>query len=623
MVYNDLIYDRYNIRNKQGYRLIESVTDKSAGNKLATLRVGKIPMYVESLDKIVDVELKTIIQSVDKALGLIGSKYSFMYSYIQHCRPMYVLANPEDENCFHKTMSVDNLGNLWLNVHFIYNNLDCDVKKIFGILFHELMHNFLNHLSIGLKILPMEDRRKLKMTSEELYELEMTKQNICADMEVNCNMVADGVVTADFWKEMKGVFDKDYFGKMYEDIYRENGDELLKRYLSNGGTVLPPEYLEALKAIFEALKVLRDPNSTERDKDIASTKLRDIIEKLFGESKTKMTIRKRLKMLQKTRIKEIGEIGPYLKKVIDDLDVSPVNMTSSDLNGFIDDVDTLKKEMERCVTKISEKFTLDEDVFLKDNEECWTTLVDGVVRLNRETKLTYDERDEISEKIIYSISKLIADNLKKDKLKEEFERKMKELKERRKKRAEKLREEKRKKHILHNYYLRIKDMAAIYYHERLDEKSFELCNEYADLVKPLLEKEIHDINESDLTEIYVVIGKLKESFFENLKRLREEKILIDRDDRFFTGLVDAFYEDTKHMFDFLKEEHTETEYVSVVKIALSSLRRIGTEFHRQAKVRPSEEYKKAYYEEYKRLYKIYEELGEKGLRREFKLPTED
>lgn len=623
MAYNDLIYNRYKLRNKQGYRLIESITDKSAGNKLSILKLGKIPMYVESLDKIVDVELKKIVQSVDSALGKIGSKYSFMYTYLQHCRPMFVIANPADANCIHKTFSIDNLGNLWMNVYFIYNELDCDVNKIFGILFHELMHNFLNHIQTSLKILPFEDRVKLKHTSSKLYDLEMAKQNICADMEVNCNMVADGVVTEDFWKEMHGIFDKEYYGRMYEDIYEKDGDKLLKRYMSKKGEGVSPEYLEALKAIFEALKVLRDPEATERDKDIAATKLRDIIEKLFGESKTKMTIRKRLKKLQKTQIKEIGEIGPYLKKVIDDLDVSPINMTDEDLDIFVEDVNTLKEEMKRCVTKISEKFTLDEEVFLKDNEECWTLLIDGVTRLNKEKELTFEQRDEISEKIIYSIGKLIADNLKKNKLKEEFEKRMKEIKERKKKKVEKIREEKRKKHILYNYWLRVEDMAAIYYHGRLDEKSFELCNEYAKLIKKLLDKDIHEINEDDVSGMYPIIENLKETFYENLKNLKEQKILIDRDDSFFVDLVDRFYEETKYMLDYLKEEHTETEIVSVVKIALSSWRRIGREFHRQQKIRPSEEYKKAYYDEYKRLYKVWEELGEKGLKRELGIPIDE
>ena len=615
-----LPYSGYRMKNAQEYRIFESITDKSAGNKISILKLGKIKMYVPALDKVMDVELKPIVRSVDMALGKIGSKYSFMYTYIQNSRPMFVLTDPNLKECIHKTMSVDNSGNLWLNVHFIYNDLDCNVDKIFGILFHELMHNFLDHLSRGQKILPKEERMRLYGISKDMLENEDLKQNLCADMEVNCNMVADGVVTSDFWKEMKGVFDEKYFGKQFEEIYKTDGDELLKKYLKSGGVKISEEYLEALKAILEALRIFHDPDATEREKDISASKLRDIIESLFGETKTKMTIRKSLIKLQKLNLKEIGEIGPYLKKVIDDLEVSPVNMTEDDLSTFINDVSILKEEMKNCASEIGDMFDLDKDEFLKDNEECWTFLSDGVSRLSKEKELPDEERDEITEKIIFLISKLISNNLMKDKLKEEFKKRMKEIEEKRKKKMEKEIEKKEKKHILYNYLLRVEDMAAIYYHERLDMESFKLCSEYADIIKPLLHKDIHDINEDDLSLAYDVIKGLKKSFYENLKILKEKGILIDRDDSFFVDLVDRFYNDTKYMLDFLIGDHTETEIVSVVKTALSSLRRIGREFHRQAKVRPSEEYKEAFDSEWKRLVKIFNELGEKGLRRELGLP---
>lgn len=615
-----LPYSGYRMKNTQEYRLFEAVTDKSAGNKLSMIRLGKIKMYIPALDKVMEVELKPIIKSVDLALGKIGSKYSFMYTYIQNSRPMFVVTDPSLKECIHKTMSVDSLGNLWLNVHFIYNDLDCDVNKIFGILFHELMHNFLDHLGRGEKMFPMEDRKRLYHMSEDMLKMEDLKQNVCADMEVNCNMVADGVVTADFWKEMKGIFDEKYFGKQFEEIYKTDGDELLKNYLKKSGKGVSDEYLEALKAILEALKVLHDPEATEREKDRAAAKLRDIIEKLFGEKKTKMTIRKSLQKLQKLNLKEIGEIGPYLKKVIDDLEISPINMTEDDLNTFVNDTNTLKNEMKNCASEIGEMFDLDKEEFLKDNEECWNVLSDGVSRLNKEKEMTDEQREEVTEKIIFSINKLIASNLKKDKLKEEFERRMREIEKKRKEKVEKEIEKKMKKHILYNYHLRIEDMAAIYYHKRLDEKSFELCNRYAEIIRPLLDKDIHDINDDDLSGAYEVIKGLKDSFYENLKNLKEKGILIDRDDSFFVELVNSFYDETKYMLDFLKGDHTETEIVSVVKIALSSWRRIGREFHRQEKVRPSEEYKEAFDAEWKRLVKIFNELGEKGLRRELGLP---
>ena len=75
--------------------------------------------------------------------------------------------------------------------------------------------------------------------SPKLASNEQLKQNICMDYEVNCNMVADGVVSKDFWKEFGGCFDEKYFGKMWEEIYIKDGDELTKKYLESGGTKLP------------------------------------------------------------------------------------------------------------------------------------------------------------------------------------------------------------------------------------------------------------------------------------------------------------------------------------------------------------------------------------------------
>ena len=144
-----------------------------------------------------------------------------------------------------------------------------------------------------------------------------------------------------------------------------------------------------MEAILEAMKVLRNPKSTDKDKDIAKHKLEDLILKLFGDTtKTKMTIRKRLQKLQATRIKEIGEIGPYLKSIIDDLEVSPRNMSEEDLSKFSKDVETLKGEMLKCVDEISDEFRCVPSVLEKDIKECMNTLLDGVTEINKDKDIS-------------------------------------------------------------------------------------------------------------------------------------------------------------------------------------------------------------------------------------------
>lgn len=619
IVYNDIYKKIY------GDSLFEStITDSSSGNTEAIMRMDKYPMYVDSLRKIVDVDLKVVVKAVNSALGDLASDYDFMYRYIKWSRPMYVLGDPRDKRVIHKTMAVDNDGNLWMNVHFIYNNLNCDVEKIFGILFHELMHNFLNHLERVDEIISKEEMEDLYRVNPKLFKNEQLKQNLCMDYEVNCNMVADGVVSADFWKEFGGMFDKKYFGQMWEEIYRKEGDEILKDYLKGGGKKLPPEYFEIVKAILAAMKVLRDPKSTDKEKDIAMHKLKDLISKLLGgdKSPSKMTIRMRLQKLQETRIKEIGEIGPYLKSLIDDLMVSPRNMSDEDLDKFSKDVDTLKNEMLNCVDEISDEFHCSPTKLEGDIEKCMRTLLAGVTKMNKFKSLTVEEIDDINDEVIYMIDILLADNIKKKELAKKREEAMKKKEERMKELAKEARE----RHILTSYVKRIEDLQEIFRHAshevvRLSSESFGYCDELIEMVKPLLEKPTiketgDEIKTIGISKFKDCIDKLTDSLYGDLMRLKKDKILDDRDEKYFDEICEKFRRDNLVLFKSFVKNMEETELVSKAKIAISSLRRIGKELHRQKKVRPSKEYKKAYEEEYERLRKIYVELGEKGLKKE-------
>ena len=416
--------------NIYGRRMFEKkITDPSSGNTDTMLRIGKYPIFDMSLRRVIDVDLKVIVNTVNDALAELATEYDFMYQYIKWSRPQYVLADPSLKDTIHKTMAVDEKGNLWMNVHFIYNGLNCDKEKIFGILFHELMHNFLDHIERANDVMSKEDLKSLYGVSKTLGDNEQLKQNLCMDYEVNCNMVADGVVPANFWKELKGMFDEKYFGKMWEEIYHTDGDQILTDYLATSGSKLPPEYFEMVKEILEAMKILRDPRSTDRDKEMAMNKLKDLLMKMFGDTmETKMTIRKRLQKLQATRIKEIGEIGPYLKDVIDDLLVSPRNMSEDDFKKFIDDVKRLGNEMVGNVEKIDDEFNCGSiDVLERDIETFTDTLITGATRMHRKKDMDAIELEEITAEVIYTIDRILADNKKKKKLAEERKKRKEEM----------------------------------------------------------------------------------------------------------------------------------------------------------------------------------------------------
>jgi hypothetical protein len=451
-------------------------------------------------------------------------------------------------------------------------------------------------------------------------------------------MVADGVVSKDFWKEFGGCFDEKYFGKMWEEIYRKDGDELTKKYLESGGTKLPKEYFEIVEAILEAMKVLRNPKSTDKEKDIAKHKLEDLILKLFGDTtKTKMTIRKRLQRLQATRIKEVGEIGPYLKSVIDDLEVSPRNMSEEDLSKFSKDVETLKGEMLKCVDEISDEFRCVPSVLEKDIKECMDTLLTGVTEINKTKDISAERVDDITDDVIYSIDKLLADNIKKKELAKKRAELMREKEEERKKKIEDMVKKARERHILKSYLRKIEDLQEIHNHTtittsgviiRLSDESYKYCDEIIRMIRPLLENTtIEDtanaIKLTGLEKFKNTFDKLSSSLHKDLMRLKEDKVLFDRDKSYFDDICGRFNKDNYMLFQSFTEDNNETELISKVKIAISSIRRVGKELHRQQKVRPSEEYKKAYKEEYERLRKIYVELGEKGLRRELGIPEKE
>lgn len=601
------------------HRLNESLS--YGGNTKAVLSIGKIPMYIPKLDVIMDVELKPIVDCVEQALGEIMRRYEFMFEFIRYNRRMYVLTEPNRKECIHKTMAVDNKGNLWLNVFFIYRDLNNDVNRVFGILFHELMHNFLNHIDRGKKVFSMKDRMDLyKINPQMLSDVNM-KMNLCMDLEVNLNMVADGVVSRDFWKEMHGMYDEKYAGKRWEEIYDSDGDSLLKSFKMASTSPVDEAYYEAFKAITKALKVLNDKYSSEADKERAAAELQDAIEKLLGvirDSRNKMTIRNRLKKLQKTRIKEIGNIGIYLRDLIDDLVVSPKNMKSDELEKCLDDIKKLKDEMKSNVSEIAETFTCDEDDLSDDIDKCMDSLSDGIVKLNN-PKISDIDAKEIESDIIFNIDRLLADDVKKKEIEEARKKKKEELKKKRDKKIAEEIEKKKKTHILYKYRNVIKSLQVIHDHERASEETAENCQNIIDMVEPLLDKPVDDIIASDIDGYKTYFENLKTSLYSDLMELKKSGIII-REDSYLKRITDEFYDFNIELFDNLSDgKLSPTELVGLIQNAIDSIRLIGKNLHTKVKYKASDEFKTAYKEEYNRLRKIYDELGEKALRKELGL----
>ena len=119
-------------------------------------------------------------------------------------------------------MCVDNFNNLWINMNFVYNQCAMNKDRVFGILFHEMFHIFLEHLLRFNVMFPKETRSAM---NPELFRISNEKANIAMDYEINASMVADDIVSEDFWKILGGLYKKEYTGKTWEEIYTKFGDK--------------------------------------------------------------------------------------------------------------------------------------------------------------------------------------------------------------------------------------------------------------------------------------------------------------------------------------------------------------------------------------------------------------
>lgn len=617
IIYNDLY------KNIYGKKINEStVTDISNGNTSSVAKIKNFPMYATAVNKIVEVDLGDIVNCVNDAIAKLSTEYPFMYKYIKWSRPQYVLGDPGDKRVTHKTMAVDNEGNLWMNVHFIYNSLNCDVDKIFGILFHELMHNFLNHLERASKVKSEAEMEDLYRLSESLGENEHAKQNICMDYEVNGNMVADGVVSANFWKELRGCFDEKYIGKMWEEIYYSDGNELLTNYLKANKQLLPKEYFEIVDAILEAMKVLRNPKSTEKEKDIAKSKVEDLLMKLTGDTtRTKMSIRKALQKLQGTRIKEVGEIGPYLKDVVDDLMVSPRNMGTGELRKFTEHVNTLGNEMLDQIDGIANEFeNLNKNTLEKDIYDFAGSLIDGVSEISKNKDITAVEMEEITDNIIYNIDKLLSDNIKKKKLAEEKKKRDAERAKKKEELRKKKIEELKKRHNLYMYSRKLEDLSVIQQHGRMSDATANEIDKVNDIVKKLLDEDTVEKTKVAIEKIGLPVfenafDSISDLLYKDLSKLRNDKVIISVDDKFLKECCEKFKKDNISIFKSYIDGISNTLLIGKIKNAITSIRRIGKLLHTQKRTRPTKDYREGYNDEYKKLHQIYKELGEKGLKK--------
>lgn len=187
------------VLNTSDFITINESTEENKGIVEAFLKVPPIKMADGNY-----VQPSKFVNVVSSAMYMFETKHPWEYQFIKYARILYLL-----DSRITKTMCVDEYGDLYINVEFLYSFLKMNPKYIMYILYHEAMHNILNHVERG---------RKYGEVKGEKNKLTWHEMNICADFEVNGQMVSDRVCSSNDWDILKGCYDTQFNGMTFEMI---------------------------------------------------------------------------------------------------------------------------------------------------------------------------------------------------------------------------------------------------------------------------------------------------------------------------------------------------------------------------------------------------------------------
>ncbi len=564
----------------------ESAKYGHEGNVEEIYDLGEINVIDIKKNSIIKVNTSDIIRVVNDAMFYMQKKYSYLYSFINACKIMYIPTYPS-EVC--NTMCVDTYNNLWINMNFVYNECAMNKDRVFGILFHEMFHIFLEHLLRFNDMFP--DETKKSLLSAGLWKSANKKANLAMDYEINASMVEDNIVTEDFWKKMNGLYKKEYTGKTWEDIYTNYGDKEYKEWSEANGTKISDAEMKILEAIEKAAKVLKDPTATDADKAKANKELQKTIDKILGRDRDS-DIQDILEEMKDTRLGEIGEIGEKMQDVIDDLYKKPSKMSESQYNDLMEDIDKMADEMAKNAENIADTFKKSEEDVLKDIENMRKTMKDSITQM-RERKMSKDDKKDISDKIKDSLEDIISSDV--DKKRSEEKRK-----ERDEKKAKDRKEAFKASHPLRKLIKVLKNLMHLGEdpYDLVCKKSYDIMGNIVGVLDTLTEMNISEITEDDVVDLKLYLSKLKDSLFTDLKKLLDDKVILHKNEDDLHRVLDGVFEVVeKALFEhLLNSKLDDNAKTSVLKTAAEKLRIIGKILKTQKAWRASDEFKEGYRE---------------------------
>ena len=575
------------------------------GNAEEIYDLGEIDIITDiKTGKTDRVKTADIIKVVNDAMFYMQKKYPYLHVFINACKVMYMPIWPSK---IVPTMCVDEHNNLWINMRYVY--VDCAMNKdrVFGILFHEMFHIFLEHLLRFSKMFPNEVKSSM---SAGVWKTAQEKANFAMDYEINASMVADGIVSDDFWNIMNGLYKKEYTGKTWEEIYTKHVDKDYREWLERNGERISEAEMKILEAIEKAAKVLKDPTATDEDKAKARKELQKTIDKILGRDRED-DIQDILEEMKNTQLGEIGEIGEKMQDVIDDLYREPSKMSDEQFNELMEDIEKMAKEMAKNTSKIADTFKKSQEDTFKDIKKMRDALKDAMSKM-KDKKMSKEEKQDIIDDIKDSLEDIISSDVDKKRnaetRKERDERKAKEKKEKFKA-AHPLRK-------IINVFKNLMHLGEDPY-DLVCKKSYDIMENIVDILDALTEVNISEITVDDVEDLKLFLSQLKDSLFTDLKELLDNKTILHKTEDDLHRLLDGVFEVVeKALFEhLLNKDLDDSAKTSVLKMAAEKLRIIGKVLKTQKAWRASDEFKEGYKETRDELMSLFKKDKKAVLKR--------
>ena len=565
-------------------------------------RLGEVEIYDQNSKQYIKMKPSDIIKVVVDAQYKIQRDYPYFNLFLEKCKVMYIPTFPSEIT---NTMAVDEYSNLWMNLSFVYNECKMDSKRVFGILFHELFHIFMDHCVRFNEKYPEDMFQGSSM--QGVRKKANMKANICMDYEVNASMVDDGIVSPDFWKRMNGLYKKEYTGKTWEELMDEVGDQEYTNWLKNNGYSLDDVELKVLEAIEKASKVLMNPNTEEEDKRFARKQLQKTLDEILGkQDRGEKTLQDTLEDLENTKLGDIGDISKRLEDVVYDLYKDPKGMSADELDKTLADMDALMDEMGENVEEISKQFGKEMGETGDDINKARQALKDAMKKIN-DGNVSRDERQDLLDAAKDSLEDIISDELAKEKLKKKREERDA------KKAAERL-ERFKKHHPFRGLIILMKNFLDLREYGLVCKKTQDILEKVIDEFEPLTELNFDDMKKSMFKNLSDLLDDLRNSFFNDLVALIKNETILNKDEDYMNKLLDVAFD---ALYNALRKVIDKTIPIedrnSLVKVAIQKMRLIGKCLKTQKVWRVGDDFKEAYIKEMKRLMEIYKKGGDEAL----------